>query len=203
MRYRPVRPQSGFAHPLFLLVFIAVLAVVGFAGYRVVNQHKTTNGQTTHPSQSPASDVSLGANSLDPVTKGKVLANGSACSGSGTKPLTHAPMDIKDVSIIAPMGVMIGGHVTPVSHEYYYGADQSAPVDTYPVYADADGTITSTSFVNDGTKGAWQLTIAHTCTFLTNYNLITSLSPDIKSKLPAGSVATGVGGLNIPVKSGA
>jgi len=111
-------------------------------------------------------------------------------------------MDIKDVETIQPMGAMIGGHVTPIDHEYYYQKNQSAPKDTYPVYATADGTITEVSDVNDGTKEAWAIKIAHTCTFFTWYNLMTSITPKIRNQLPTGWGPGSNGGVKIPVKSG-
>ena len=141
------------------------------------------------------------ANSLNPVTKGKYLSNGQ-CSGSGSAQLTHAPMNIQDISDIQPMGLMSGPHVTPVDHEYYFGADQNAPVNTYPVYADTDGTIVAVGFTNDGTKDAWWVTIAYSCTFGSNYNLITSITPAIKAALPQGWGPNSMGNVHIPIKSG-
>ena len=145
--------------------------------------------------------VDLGnANSLNPVTKGKALSGGQ-CSGSGSTPLTHAPMNIQDIGVIEPMGNMSGPHVTPADHEGYIGADPHAPVNTYPVYADADGIIGKVAFTNDGTKDAWWVTIAHSCTFGTNYNLLTSIAPAIKAALPK-SWPKSMGNVHIPVKSG-
>jgi len=110
-------------------------------------------------------------------------------------------MAISDINNIQPMGLMVGGHVTPVDHEYYWGAINS-PVDAYPVYADGDGTLAVVEYANDGTKVAWWATIAHTCTFLSNYNLMTSLAPDIKAHVKMGSGNNWGDGPNIPVKAG-
>lgn len=198
MRYKSAKSQSGFAHPLFLLFFVAVIAIVCFAGYSVVHKSKQTksSGQQSH------NITSADSNSDDPVTKGKSLSGGY-CSGMGSKPLTHAPMDMKDVDNIQPMGLMVGGHVTPVDHEYYSPmGGNSSPVDAYPVYADADGTLAVVEYANDGTKIAWWATIAHSCTFLSNYNLMTSLAPDIKAKVKAGSGNNWGDRPNIAVKSG-
>ncbi|KKW05394.1 MAG: hypothetical protein UY40_C0021G0003 [candidate division CPR1 bacterium GW2011_GWC1_49_13] len=48
------------------------------------------------------------------------------------------PMDLADFSIIIPYGLMIGGHVTPIDHQYYSPMVFNSPRDTYPVYAMAD-----------------------------------------------------------------
>lgn len=194
--------QKGFTHPILLLMVIVVIAVVAFAGYRVMYSNKSkqsslfaSNSSANQPTSADA------ANSTDPLTKGKFLAGGP-CSGSGSTALLHAPMDVKDLADIQPMGLMVGGHVTPVDHEYYAQIDPNAPVDTYPVYADGDGIITKVEYANDGTKIAWWATIAHSCTFLSNYNLITSLAPDIKAKVTAGSGDHWAASTDISVKAG-
>lgn len=193
--------EQGF-HLIILLFVILVIGAIGLVGYKVT-RHKSTSLKNSVHTASPSTHVfnQDDANSLDPLIKGKLLSN-NQCSGSGSKALTHAPMNISDVSTISPMGQMTGGHVTPIDHEYYYGANQNAPVNTYPVYADADGTIVGIEFVNDGTKDAWWVTIAHSCTFISNYNLLTSISPTLKAKLPAGWGPNSNGGIHIPVKSG-
>ena len=191
------KDENGF-HLTVALLMIVVVGIIGFAGYKVFssrNDNKNGSGMGN-------SSTNLGnANSLDPVTKGLALSNGQ-CSGTGTRPLTHAPMNPSDVSTIVSMGAMIGAHVTPVDHEYYYGADQNAPVNTYPVYADADGVITAVEYANDGTKAAWWTTISHSCTFMSNYNLMTSIAPAIKAGLPKGWGRNSNGNVHIPVKSG-
>jgi hypothetical protein len=197
------RNQKGFAHPLLLLIFIVVLAVIGFAAYRVTHKSGEVNDrQNSNTGPHPNSGVNLGnPNSSDPITKGEALSNGE-CSGSGSKLLTHAPMNIADIGSIQPMGLMAGPHVTPVDHEYYFGADLSAPINTYPVYADADGTIVAVEQVANGSYYNWWVTIAHSCTFLSNYNLITSITPSIRAALPKSWGPNSNGGVHIPVKSG-
>jgi len=186
--------QNGF-HLTVILLAIVVVGVIAFAGSKVFknNNHSPTNN--------PGSSNEGNANSSDPLTKGLALSNGQ-CTGFGTRSLTHAPMNPSDLSTIVPMGTMIGAHVTPVDHEYYYGKNQNAPYDTYPVYADADGIITAVEYVNDGTKPAWWVTISHSCTFISNYNLMTSITPQIKAALPKGWGPNSNGNVHIPIKSG-
>jgi len=189
--------ENGF-HLTIVLLMIVIIGFIGFAGYKVLSSrnHDKNNSSTGNGSTSEGN-----ANSLDPVTKGLALSNGQ-CSGTGTRPLTHAPMNPSDISTIESMGLMTGPHVTPADHEYYYGADQNAPVNTYPVYADADGVITTVEFTNDGTKDAWWATISHSCTFMSNYNLMTSIAPAVKAALPKGWGPNSNGNVHIPVKSG-
>jgi len=189
--------ENGF-HLTIVLLMIVIVGFIGFAGYKVLSSrnHDKNNSSTGNGATSEGN-----ANSLDPVTKGLALSNGQ-CSSTGTRPLTHAPMNPSDISTIESMGLMTGPHVTPADHEYYYGADQNAPVNTYPVYADADGVITTVEFTNDGTKDAWWATIAHSCTFMSNYNLMTSIAPAVKAALPKGWGPNSNGNVHIPVKSG-
>ena len=45
---------------------------------------------------------------------------GNDCQGSGSINFTSPPMRLEDISIIQPLGLMIGDHVTPIDHQYYY-----------------------------------------------------------------------------------
>lgn len=166
------------------------------------SQNLSPNG-TIAPSFSPTpmANIKGDPNSTDPKQKGLALSDGQ-CEGIGSMKLTHAPMNIKDVSTIQPMGAVVGGHVTPIDHEYYYQANQNAPKDTYPVYADGDGLITIIEDDFDGVKEAWRLTIAHSCTFLSIYNLLTSVTPEIKAKLAANYPKSASITVKIPVKAG-
>ena len=39
------------------------------------------------------------------------------------------------------MGLMVGGHVTPIDHQYYLPTNFRSAPDTYPVYSPIDGFI--------------------------------------------------------------
>jgi len=145
-----------------------------------------------------------GRYSLNPVLKGKALVNG-LCSGAGTTSLTHAPMDVANIAVIEPMGNMVYDHVIPVDHEYYYGANPNAPANSYPVYATANGEIDAVGVnYHNGPDPlpAWYVTLSHTCTFFTQYNLLTSLSPQVMAELPKGWNAQNTGNVHIRVTSG-
>lgn len=200
------RNQKGFAHFLLLLLILVVLSVMGFAAYKVAQRNRAKSYPVNYSAPANTSNSSRvgteSANSTDPIAKGKFLADGH-CSGSGSKMLTHALMDPKNIDDIQPMGLMVGGHVTPVDHEYYTPAGgQNSPPDAYPVYADGNGIVAVIEYANDGTKTAWWLTVAHSCTFLSNYNLMTSLAPDIKAKITPGAGDHWRTNVNIPVKAG-
>ncbi len=97
-------------------------------------------------------------------------------------PLTVSPMRPDDVSLITPMGAVVGGHVTPIDHMYFAPAVFHSPPDTYDVYADADGIIEGIGVEPSNPDYPYtkiRLTIFHTCDFYSIYNLLTSLSPKI------------------------
>lgn len=132
---------------------------------------------------------------------------GKDCQGQGSKTLTHLPMRPEDFSHILPYGLMIGGHVTPVDHWYFAPADYQSPRDAYPVFAIADSTLTSIQrrvrSVEDPSKKSdeYRLVFTYSCTFLTYYDLVTSLEPRILEKAPQLKKEN-FAQVEIPVKAG-
>ncbi len=194
MRYRPAKSQSGFAHPIFLLLFIAVVAVVGFAGYRVVNKNSSGTRQT---SKILASGDSATAKA---IAAGKNLS-GNYCQGTGDTTFTHLPMNADDFSILIPYGLTVGGHVTPIDHQYFSPTIFNSPKDKYPVYAMADAKIVNIEVhpPQNGSNGRIRLVFSVSCTFFYYYDLVTSVEPGIDSNhLPisvkAGQLIGHIGG---------
>jgi len=131
------------------------------------------------------------------VKAGQQLSN-NQCKGTGPGVLTHSPMDPEDFSLIIPYGATIGGHVTPIDHQYFSPQDYRSPVDTYEVYAMADSTIvdigTRTNTVHPATE--YRLVFSLSCTFFYYYDLVTSLAPGIEvgSRVTAGQLIGKIGG---------
>ena len=189
---------DGFAHFLALIIVI-VLAVVVFAGYRV------WKGQGGIPS------IFDGAKTKElNLVKGERVDN-QGCDGSGTIDFGTSPMDPKDVGVILPYGGMIGAHVTPIDHMYFSPIVFNSPRDTYEVQAMADGLITSISErtqnvtdTNNGTpkEAEYQMKFWYTCDFASYYDLITSLSPRLKTEFDANKKNGGYANVQIKVKEG-
>ena len=202
----PIKKKNPY--PLLGAALVLVLIIIGAVAIKKhtgSGSDDSSSGNTTSPTMAVATPEQsyhptlADSDSLDPLTKGKSLTYG-ACDGQGTTALTHAPMDPKDISTIAPEGGFGGAHVTPIDHEYYYGLNQTAAADTYPVYAVMDGNLNAVGFVS-GQKTSWNITLSHSCTFMAYYNLMTSLSPTVMSKLPANWKQIS-GNVKIPVKAG-
>jgi hypothetical protein len=117
--------------------------------------------------------------------------------GRGTALLGASPIDIDEIAYIQPMGLMTGGHVTPIDHGYFYikGAMQE-PHHQAVVRAPLAGLITfadrSVRHGPDGDYDDYSLTIEATCTFRIHFSNLVKL---------AGSLADAVGQLQAGARS--
>ena len=135
------------------------------------------------------------------------------CQGSGPVKFINSPMNIDDVKYLLPYGQVVGGHVTPIDHMYFEPKDRFLGPDIYPVRAIQDGVIFDIEKreVNVDTNADkkfpdWRLDIAHTCTFGSYFDLLTSVIPEIEEayksknsnrilvKIKAGQIIGYIGG---------
>ena len=117
-------------------------------------------------------------------------------------------MRMEDIAYLLPYGLLAGAHVTPIDHMYFEPLDRSLGRDVYEVRAILDGVIYSLQprDVNVDTgqpkEREWRMDIAHTCTFVSYFDLLTSLDPAIEAewtKTQGGRTGRWSG---IPVKAG-
>jgi hypothetical protein len=180
-------------------IIVLVLVLVGANIIRKTSESKDES-KASVPMQSGGQNMG-DADSLDPVQKG-LASTGGKCEGKGSTTMTYAPMATKDIGTIAPMGGYGGSHVTPIDHQYYYGVDEHAAKDSYPVYATMDGYLTSLGNASTPTGGSnWNITLAHSCTFMIYYNLMTSIAPAIMKQVPS-NWHQDAGAVKIAVKAG-
>lgn len=188
---------------LIIIAAVALLALLaGAAVFALTKNDKpkqSMSGETTSNDGSKKGDQF----STDPVEKGKYLSGGS-CQGTGSKKLGSAPMNVTDLSIIEPYGLVAGGHVTPVDHQYYWGKIQRAAANTYDVLAPGDGNLVSIEVRPKATGPAdVRGVISYSCTFFSYFDLANSLSPELAAKMPSGwEKVNGPQYVNIPVKQG-
>ena len=163
------------SHIIGLIIAVFVVGAIGFIGLKVMNKSKSKE-------RAGGSTVLLG------------------CKGNGPVTFSHAPMDMKDVQTVLPVGTLAGAHVTPIDHLYFYPKDMKNR-DAAPVYAMADGFIVSyqerTQNVDTGTqkKGEYRIEIQHNCDIVSYFDLMTSIDPSIKDKMKQGEI-------RVPVKAG-
>jgi hypothetical protein len=114
------------------------------------------------------------------------------CQSTGTRTITDSPIALNDILFIQPMGLMIGAHVTPIDHGYFYikGAMANPPREA-PVFAPLAGNISRvTRSVRNGattTYDDYALSIEATCTFRVRFSNLVRF---------AGALADKVGQLN-------
>ncbi|MQG40081.1 MAG: hypothetical protein FI718_08890 [SAR202 cluster bacterium] len=162
----------------------------------------TVNTESLKP-KSTEDNISIAEHSNDTTNK-----RFRGCTGSGEVQFEYSPMRFEDFSTIKPYGAVSGAHVTPIDHMYFAMADRSLGRDSYEVRAIQDGVIYNLSprDINVDTGEAkdreWRMDIAHTCTFHSYFDLLTSLHPDILAEWePTQGGETGPWE-GIPIKSG-
>ncbi len=138
--------------------------------------------------------LSAGATPTPADLAGQQLSNGK-CTGTAKPPLTRLPMTESDFAFILPYGLMIGGHVTPIDHQYFSPAVFDSPPDAYPVYAIADGDLHSIATRTHSGQGSYtgqtitdhRLVFSLSCRLLYYYDLVTSLAPGLEERLQASN----------------
>jgi hypothetical protein len=178
MFYRAVLAQIS-RRPVIIGLTAAVL-IAGCAGASVATQPPSSSSSSPGLPRCP----SITATGCD---KSQIQANGrgsSVCQGKGPGTITASPIALADIAYIQPMGLMIGGHVTPIDHGYFYVKGATAnPPQQAPVYAPMDGNISAVSrTVRDSVPAAtsdqtapatfddYAVTIEATCTFRVRFS---------------------------------
>ncbi len=125
------------------------------------------------------------------------------CSGTDKPLLTHLPMDPADFAFILPYGIMVGGHVTPVDHQYFPPTVFDSAPGTYNVYAMADSNlvgITTRTHPGQGsyrseTVTDYRLVFSLSCRLFYYYDLVNELAPGLEDEFQAsgGIVAVTAG----------
>ncbi len=185
----------------WLIGGFAIVLVIG-AGIFVGRWKQQPNLQDSDQRDNQSADAGSSA-----IQAGRQLA-GEKCSGTGSGQLTHSAMDSTDFSFVVPYGLMVGGHVTPIDHQYYSPASYNSARDAYPVYAMGDARLvniqhrTEQPQDNQRTRetptSEYRLVFSQSCTFFYYYDLLTSLTPEL-TKLVDDEQYVNV---DVPVKAG-
>lgn len=107
------------------------------------------------------------------------------CQGTGVKRYAALPMNASDIGEFVPLGVMVGGHVTPVDHQYLSPANIPNPTRTsFNVYAPFTGNIVliQPRVKRAGDPGVapvgsvdYRIVFEGSCTYWVYYDLVTQL----------------------------
>lgn len=182
------------ARKIFLFLVTPLVLVFAVATAVAVKRTpiNTTNSQTTTETKD---------NENEAYKAGKAISQG--CEGEGFPyKLSKLPMDESDFSVVIPYGLMVGGHVTPIDHQYFAPADYMSKRDIYEVYAMADATITDIGERTNERGTEYRLVFSITCNYFYYYDLVTSLTPEIKKVYDEARGGSLRKPLSIKVKAG-
>lgn len=139
-------------------------------------------------------------------TEGSVWQKG--CTNEARVNMTHLPMQLNDVGNILPLGLVVGGHVTPIDHLYFSPIIFNSPRDKYPVYAMADGYIVEigtrrqVTGTGEAKQPEYRIIMQHSCQTISYFDLVTSLDAKILEQVPQLQTKDYAGNLRIPIQGG-
>ncbi len=186
-----------------LLVSVVVASIIGGVVTWLVLQKKPAPYQPSTQNNSTV-DVNQSTQLTAADQAGQQLS-ANHCTGTDKPKLTHLPMDPADFAFILPYGLMIGGHATPVDHQYFTPIVFDSPPSTYNVYAMADSTLVGLQTRTHKGQGQnssidvkdYRLIFAVSCRLLYYYDLVNSLVPGLEEAFNNPDNRAGV-----PVTSG-
>jgi hypothetical protein len=125
-----------------LLLAAILIGGCGTASIPLPTQPTQTSQRPTQVGSSLPPCASITATGCDSSAIQATGRGSSGCAGKGPGTITAAPIALNELAFIEPMGLMAGGHVTPIDHGYFYtkGALANPPYQT-PVYAPINGNI--------------------------------------------------------------
>jgi len=175
------------------IIFLLLVVAAGFLLLKTLGNEGKLSG--------PVEKAVTGGNLSEAEKAGRELSNGQ-CQGKEKGKLGTSPMKSEDFSMVLPYGLMIGGHVTPIDHQYFSPTVFNSPRDTYEVRAMADSNIVDIQprVRPEGTEYRFVFTIS--CTFFYYYDLVTSLAPEVKKAYDESSSGQIKKSLNMAVKEG-
>src|SRR3989304_6603375 len=175
------------------IIFLLLVVAAGFLLLKTLGNEGKLSG--------PVEKAVTGGNLSEAEKAGRELSNGQ-CQGKEKGKLGTSPMKSEDFSMVLPYGLMIGGHVTPIDHQYFSPTVFNSPRDKYEVRAMADSNIVDIQprVKPEGTEYRFVFTIS--CTLFYYYDLVTSLAPDVKKIYDESSSGQIKKSLNMAVKEG-
>lgn len=185
----------GFAVAFFLAVFI------------IIDKQKDgptrTDGTevSRNPDQTGFRNQFEGEGLSEAMRKGKLLSNGN-CEGEEKPKLSALPMRYEDFSFIIPYGMTAGNHVTPIDHQYFSPTVFRSPRDAYEVRAMGDAKLVDIGERTTERGTEYRMVFSMSCKLFYYYDLVTSLTPELKKAYDESKSGQSRGPMNIPVKAG-
>ncbi|MEK6869289.1 MAG: hypothetical protein AABX74_03615, partial [Nanoarchaeota archaeon] len=117
------------------------------------------------------------------------------CQGAKIR-FDHAPVNLEETELFLPLGLMAGGHVTPIDHHYFQNfANTEADIE---VYSPGDGVVNEIQHMPGAPAGKdYRVVIQHTCTISSIFIHIEVLAEKLAAQAPENFA-----GVDISVKAG-
>ena len=121
----------------------------------------------------------------------------SSCE-TGEIKFDYAPVNLDKTTLLLPLGLMSGGHVTPVDHHYFQNfANEKVDIE---IYSPGIGIINSIQHMPGAKEGEdYRIVIDHTCSISSIFIHVALLSEKLKPYAPSNN---GYVGVKIPVEAG-
>lgn len=99
------------------------------------------------------------------------------CQGKGPVTFGASPFKLDQIELIEPMGLTVGGHVTPIDHGYIFGkGTPDVPFDAFDIQSPAKGFVVDISRTKRTNFSDYALTIEFSCTHYVHYSNMSSFS---------------------------
>ena len=103
-----------------VVVIIVIAALFGIISYTKYKNETKDYNEKTELKNSFSGKQNQNEENHDNENKNYYNAEARGCKGSGPVKFTVSPRKIEDIGMFAPMGLMLGDHVTPIDHGYFY-----------------------------------------------------------------------------------
>jgi hypothetical protein len=167
--------QKGFSHPVLLILMVAVLAAIGYVGYKVYNNNKPPKTTNSAPAGTKIANDSF------------MRQYGQNCPDRQVS-FTSPPMALDNIGYIRPLGAMGDGHVTPTDHVYIIPSNKLAN-DEVSGLMPADGKVIEVSQMpaqyigdNQNVQRApedYHIVVAFSCRYFAIFIHLHKLSPKL------------------------
>ncbi|MBI2599896.1 hypothetical protein HYW43_03185 [Candidatus Daviesbacteria bacterium] len=192
-----IKIHKGQKGNILIPIIIVGIILAIFTGFLFTKQKESEQNLETDLIEYKApQEKEDKAPSFDPLDLRDTWSRGK-CQGKGMVKFGTLPMKPEDFSVYEPYGMVTESHVTPIDHGYFSPIVFNSPRDTYEVRAIADGVIVE---IEARGKPEYRINIEHTCDLYSYFDLITSLSPEIKAQLEKAGGKYFIG--RIPIKEG-
>ena len=183
--------KIGATNVKIIITFLSIGIIIGAVAVHFISQKNySTQNQQAPDQNNKANQQSQQTEQQNNNQNNQQSSNqryAPGCEGTGSVRFISAIQKMEDIDIIQPMGLMVGGHVTPIDHGYYYPpnwTDKATINNIHDVYSPASGVVTGVQSMpkeySHSDIGDYRITIHHTCTFYTIYIHINQLAPKLQ-----------------------